>query len=84
MYAVIFTYSFDPDAQVFLFRSEEKAKNFLKESFEQEYRVELDENEWEVDAEHNDDWTHASVTHFGDFGEDVCEYHLSCDVRNVK
>ena len=82
MCAVVFTYSFDTDAQVFLFLDEIEAKQFLKSCFEEEYRIEFEENEWDVEAEHEEDWSHAKITHYGNFGEDVCEYHFSHSVEN--
>ena len=44
MYAVVFTYSFDQDCAVYLFQGEQSAKEFLKESFDEELRIEVEEN----------------------------------------
>jgi len=84
MYAVIFTYNFDDDAQVFLFDDRDKAIDFLKESFEDERRIEEEENDWDIEAEHNEEWTYAKITHFGYFGADTCEYHFSHYVETRK
>ena len=84
MYAVIFTYNFDDDCTVTLFNDADKAKAYLKKSFETERKIEEEENDWDIETEHNDDWTYAKITHFGNFGADICEYHFSHDVEIAK
>ena len=85
-YAVIFTYNFDTESEIFLFGNNyDKAVEYLKESFEKELRIEIEENEWEdVESWHNDDWTCASITHYVGIDHDDCEYHLCSNVKRVE
>jgi hypothetical protein len=80
-YAVVFTYNFDPESEIFLFDDYDTAKNFLKESFEREVNVEEVENGWEIDSWHNDEWTWATITHWVNDGHDDCEYRLCTHVE---
>ena len=83
-YAVIFTYNFDNDSQIFLFGDDyDGAKQFLEDSFKEELRIEVEENEWGDDVEswHNDEWTNASITHWVGIDYDVCEYRLCTHVE---
>lgn len=83
-YAVIFTYNFDNDSQIFLFGDDyDGAKQFLEDSFKEELRIEVEENEWGDDVEswHNDEWTCASITHWVGIDYDVCEYRLCTNVE---
>ena len=54
-YAVIFTYSFDGDVAVYLFQDELSAKKFLRDSYEEELRIDKEENGLEVYGEISDD-----------------------------
>lgn len=79
-YPLVIHHSFDPDVAVYLFDSEEAAKAKLKELFEEEKRIELEENgniEGEdVKFDTTDDWSWASITnitHDG-FADDVTEW----------
>lgn len=77
-YAVIFTYSFDGETAVYLFPDEESAKQFLKDSFEEELRIDTEENEWGsagyIDA---DGWYAQIRTHFEDH-VDKTEMRIGC------
>ena len=46
---VVVTYSFDPETLSFVFNDYNKACDFIKEDFEREKRIDLEENEWELD-----------------------------------
>lgn len=59
--AVVFSYSFDAETSVYLFDTEEAAKHFLRESFEEEIRIDREENGWEVDAEISEDGMSAYI-----------------------
>ncbi len=66
-YAVIFTYSFDEDVAVYLFDDEASAKKFLKESYEEELRIDIEENGWNSSGHINDEGNYAEiVTYFSD------------------
>lgn len=89
MYAVLFTYNFDEDSSVVLFDDEEEAKDFLYDSFDEERRIEMDEYKWGVDSLVAADRTYACITHTrinpdGEDYEDVCEYRLCYDVRDMR
>ena len=83
-YAVVFTYNFDSESEIFLFGNDyDKALQFLKDSFNKELRIETEENEWdnEVEVWHNDTFTHAEIRHYVPDGCDVCEYRLCANVK---
>ena len=66
-YAVIFTYSFDDETVVYLFENEESAKQFLKEAYEEELRIDTDENGWESYGDIQEDGWYAVIhTRFND------------------
>ena len=49
-YAVIFEYSFDAEIPVYLFDTFEQAKKFLRDSFNEEVRIDKEENGWDTNA----------------------------------
>ena len=63
-YAVIFTYSFDNDVAVYLFDTEEEAKQFLKGSFEEEVRIDTAENGGDCESYISEDGDYASITNY--------------------
>lgn len=76
MYAVIFIYSFDWDVAVYLFEDLEEAKEFLKSSAEEEYRIDTEENGWTTELEFDNDNCYAKITnHFLD-RDDITEMHI--------
>ena len=75
-YAVIFTYSFDGDVAVYLFDDEESAVRMLRENFEEERRIDVEENGWDVDAIITDDgWYAKIIDHFCD-RDDITEMRI--------
>lgn len=50
MFAVVTSYSFDPDHAMHIFGSEEAAKNFMKRDYENELRIDMEENGWESEG----------------------------------
>ncbi len=60
-YAVIYTYSFDDDVAVYLFETEEKAVAFLKASYEEALRIDVEENGWVSSGEISDDGWYARI-----------------------
>ena len=78
-YAVIFTYSFDDEVAVYLFETEEKAKNFLISSYKEELRIDIEENEWNSEGTISDDGWYAKIeNYYGDEGSepDVTEFRI--------
>lgn len=69
-YAVIFTYSFDAEVSVYLFKTEDEAKEFLRKSFEEEVRIDTEENGWECENEISTDGWYAKITNNFDDGDD--------------
>ena len=61
-YAVVFVYSFDEDVAVYLFETFEKARDFLRESYEEELRIDQEENGWDAVGEINEDGSRAKIT----------------------
>ena len=75
-YAVIFNYSFDDDTPVYLFSTEEEAIKFLTESYREELRIDLEENEWDSVGEIQPDNRYARITtHFTD-KDDITEMRV--------
>ena len=60
-FAVIFNYSFDNEVAVYLFENEEEAKKFLKESYEEEMRIDTEENGWHSHGYINKDGDYAKI-----------------------
>ena len=83
-YAVIFTYSFDTDSTVTLFDSYEKARDYLKKTAQEEYRIQYEENGWETELYNSFDWEYATVTSYFSDRTDECTYILCHDVRKGK
>ena len=75
-YAVIFTYSFDRDVAVYLFATEDEAKAFLTESYQEELRIDTEENPRDVESEISTDRDDAKITTLFDDHEDVTEFRL--------
>ncbi len=81
MYAVVITYSFDEEMPVYIFPDEASAKAFLKKNFEEECRIDREENEWVTTAEVcNDGWYAKIENHFSDHN-DITEFRIGV-VRN--
>ena len=49
-YAVIFEYTFDDEIPVRLFDTLDEAKKFLRDSFNEEVRIDKEENGWDTNA----------------------------------
>lgn len=78
-YAVIFTYSFDDEVAVYLFETEEEAKNFLANSYKEELRIDTEENEWNSEGIISKDGWYAKIeNYYGDEGSepDVTEFRI--------
>lgn len=76
-YALIFTYNFDQDCEVLLFNTWEEASTKLKEYAEEEFRIEAEENEYDSELVHDDDWSYAEVISHFDEADDICYYHVA-------
>lgn len=68
-YAVIFTYSFDSEVVVYLFDTLDEAKKFLKESFEEEVRIDTEENGWDCTSYIDEDGCYARI--FNQFSDRI-------------
>ena len=75
-YAVIFTYSFDNDCPVFLFETEEEAKKFLRKSYEEEVRIDTEENGWDCHGYIEDDGWFAKIFNCFTDRTDVTEFRI--------
>lgn len=75
-YAVIFTYSFDGEVAVYLFPNETSAEEFLRSSYEEELRIDKEENGWDAHGEISDDGWYAKITTVFDDHDDVTEFRI--------
>lgn len=77
-YAVIYTYSFDDDVAVYLFETEEEAVAFLRSSYEEELRIDIEENGWISRGEISDDGQYAKIetVSIGCIGVDTTEFRI--------
>lgn len=60
-YAVIFDYSFDGEVVVYLFGTYEEAQAFLKTNYEEEMRIDIEENGWDCHGFIEDDCSYARI-----------------------
>ena len=74
-YAVIFTYSFDNDCAVYLFATEEEAKKFLIDTFQQEVKEDLD-LDWDIEAEISEDGWYAKIINHFTNRDDITEMRI--------
>lgn len=77
-YAVIFSYSFDGDVAVYLFETEEEAVAFLRSSYEEELRMDIEESGWISSGEISDDGWYAKIetASMGCMGVDITEFRI--------
>ena len=61
-YAVIVTYSFDWHTPVWLFKTMEEAKSFLKQSAQNEFRIDTEEDGWKASIEFDNDEEYAKIS----------------------
>lgn len=73
-YAVVFTYSFDDDGAVYTFKTFEEASAFMRSSFDEEIRIDMEENGWETIYEWSD--RYACIKNYFWDHVDVTEMHL--------
>ena len=72
-FAVVFTYSFDQDCAVYLFDTEVEAVNYLRENYEEELRIEREENNQNPIAYIEEDGWYAQITS----GDGSIYYHIA-------
>lgn len=60
-YAVIFRYTFDSEVVVHLFAELDEAQKFLRDSFNEEVRIDKEENGWDTNAYIDDDGMSAAI-----------------------
>lgn len=77
-YAVIFTYSFDSEVSVYLFATEQEAKKFLKDSLDEEVRIDREENGWDCEFTLSEDGWYAKITNNFDDGDDPVDVTEMC------
>ena len=77
-YAVVFTYSFDADAAVYLFDTILEAREFMAKSYKEKLRIDVEENGWNSEGYIQEDRMYAKITnHFQDEDDDVTEFHIA-------
>ena len=77
-YAVVFTYSFDDEMAVYLFEDESSAKDFLISSYEEELRIDKEENGRNPIGVLSDDGWYAKITTPFFDHEDITEFRIGC------
>ncbi len=80
-YAVVFTYSFDDEMVVYTFWSEEEAKAFLKANYEEELRIDREENGRDPHGELSEDGWYAKITTAFLGRDDVTEIRIGSIYR---
>lgn len=60
-YAVIFRYTFDEEIAVYLFATIEEAKAFLKGAYEEELKIDIEENEYDTHSYFSEDGLSAAI-----------------------
>lgn len=75
-YAVIFSYSFDDDVAVYLFETEDEATSFLVGSYEEELRIDTEENDWYSEGFLSDDHYSASITTYFNDHTNITEFRI--------
>ncbi len=75
-YAVVVTFSFDPQVSVMLFEEWDKAMAFIKEDVVREFLIDTQENEWDSEyAIYEDEGRAVLTTHFAD-RDDIVEWRI--------
>lgn len=75
-YAVVFTYSFDDDVAVYLFKDFESAEKFLVDNYKEELRVDAQENERLTSSYITDDHRYAAITNHFEDHDDITEMYI--------
>ncbi len=84
MYGVVFSYSFDGDVSIYLKSTLEDAKEFLNESYEEELRIDIEENGWNSEGFIDENGMYAEIKTYFDDGDDVCDitrFQIGCVYR---
>ena len=75
-YAVIVTYSFDWHTPVWLFKTMEEAKNFLKQSAQNEFRIDTEEDGWKAFLEFDNDEEYAKISVYFNDDTYITEFRI--------
>lgn len=76
-YVVVFNYSFDHDCRAYPFEDETSAKEFLFENFNNEVRIDVEENGYDTEFSIQEDgWYAQIVNHFID-RDDITEMRIA-------
>ncbi len=82
---LVTTYSFDQDTPVFFYDTQEEAAAELKRQFNEELRIQTEENGHvegaDLETKVSDDWFYASITIYYDDQKDVIEWSVG-DLKN--
>lgn len=76
-FAVVFTYSFDSDSSVYLFDTQEEAITFMRKSYEEELRIDTEENDWISEGHIDEDGMYAKIVNYFADGDDVTEFRVA-------
>ena len=77
MYVLIVTYSFDPQVIAHSFENHDDAVRALREDFESEKRIDIEENEWDTTATINEDGGYAKIVNHFEKGDDITEFRVA-------
>lgn len=76
-YALVVSYSFDPSMPVYLFDDMASAVNALREDFENEKRIDMEENGWDTTATIEKDGAYAKLVNHFDNSDDTTEFTVT-------
>lgn len=83
-YAVVITFSFDADVNIQLFKEYEDAIEYLRKDFENEKRIAIEENEWEINEDLTgiqEDGSYAILAENFTDGIDKTEWHITSNIN---
>lgn len=83
-YAVIFTYSFDPEVPVYLFADFDSAADFLRTSMMKELKIDVEENGWNSVLEFSEDNDYAKITTYFPDHTNITEAYVGTVYSNIR
>lgn len=76
---VIFTYPFNDELLVYLFKTEDEAKKFLIDSYEEQMRIDIEENKWDIRGTISEDGWYAKIENYysdGRSSPDITQFRI--------
>lgn len=83
MVAVVSTYSFDNEVVIKLCKSEEAAIAYLKQTFDEEVRIDTEECGYKTEATIDDDGYHAVIINHFDDHDNTTRLDITSDISEL-